>query len=436
MVWQLAALVVLLACSGFFSGSETALFNLTLRDRRRFASGGRLERLALRLLERPDRLLVTLLLGNMAVNVLFFAISSVTAYDISRQASGWVTTLAGIAPLVAIILFGEVVPKSIALAHAARVAPLIAPGVWLVDRALAPVRGFLQTAVVGPFVRLLSPEQPAEADIRPEELKLLLETSARQGHIEVEVGGLLEEVIELASIKVRDVMVPRADVVGFDIDRPRDDLVRLIEQTRRRRIPVYREGLDHLLGVVRSHDVLVRENVPLERLLHPPLYVPEVATCDHLLQTFKERGEELAFAVDEYGGVAGLVTLRDVVEEIVGDIAAGEDELPELVKPIGPGTYLVAGHLSVREWAEAFRLPVPRQQVRTVAGLMAWQLGRWPRAGDSIRIRNLRLTVHATRGRRVTLIRLELLNGHPETAHADPDRPGPPPGPDEQETSP
>jgi putative hemolysin len=418
MMYQWLPLALLLAGSAFFSSSETAFFNLSAHQRQQLQAGrAGPGALAARLLQHPERLLLTLLLGNLAVNVLYFAVSSVVVIDLSRRLPGWGTALAGLTPLLAILFFGEVLPKTVALSRPTWIATTFAPPIWVIDRLLAPIGHVLNAAFVRPACRLLSPAPAsAGATVSHEELREAVETSARRGLIEREVGRLLREVVALHTIPVREVMVPRVDLDAFDLGQTREQFLELVRRTGLKRVPAYRGDLDHIVGVIEVRRVLVEPDRPLETLVETIHIVPDVIHIEHLLAEFRRAGRQTALVVDEYGGTAGLVTLEDVVEEIVGDIYDPAD-LPETpIRSIADDEYLVSGDLSIREWTEVLRaadfnpavlrLQPLGQTMHTIGGLLAALLGRAPRVGDVVRLRNLSLTVEEVQRRRVTWVRI------------------------------
>jgi len=408
MLWELLILVLLLGCSAFVSGAETALFNLSASQRHQFASAGnRLQRAAAQLIQKPDRLILTLLLGNMTVNVAFFALSSLMVIRTAKRLAGWQSMILGLAPLLAIILFGEVLPKALALRIPGSYATAVALPLRALHAFLTPALKVLQVALIGPLVRLLAPlRRQTDALVTHEELQALLESSAHQGILDLPTSTLLQEVVELASIKVHEIMVPRTDIRAYDINAPRAQLLKLIRRERLGLIPVYDKDLDHIMGVVSSRAVLLNPNRPVQSLIRPVVYVPEIITLDALLAALRRRGRKLAITVDEYGGTAGLITIEDVVEEIVGELHHADEDQPEPVKQIGPETYLLAGNLPIRSWAESFRIPLGTRRVATLAGFITAALGRLPTEGDVVQLANLTLTVKQVRGHRVTQIEL------------------------------
>ena len=412
MIPEILLLIVLLFGSAFFSGGETALFTLTPHQRAQFAkSKARPRRWAAALMQHPDRLLMTLLLGNMDINVLFFATGTLLAVRVAEDVGGWAAAGAGFAPLVAIILFGEVLPKVAALSRPDVIAALVAGPIRLLTIVFTPLRAALEQAFIRPAVRLLAPQAQRADDgpVTPEQLQLLFEHSARHGAIDLNTRALLHEVVELRDIKVREVMVPRVDVVAFDLSGTRDELIAMLRRSHLKRVPVYEGDLDHIVGFVRGRDVLLQPARPITDLVRPIRFVPELATLESLLAQLRGGGLQLAIAVDEYGGVAGLVTLEDAVEEIIGEVYDPDDTHEEPYRRVSDDEYLVRGDFSIRDWAELFGQQMRDHRADTLGGLMASELGRMPAQGDRVRVRNLELTVHAMRRRRIGWIHLRRL---------------------------
>ncbi len=407
---HLVALGVLLVTIAFFSGAETALFTLGRHQINAFRTGGNpFLRPAARLMDQPQQTLVAILLGNMAVNVLFFASASVLVIEASRHLARWQSTVAGFLPALMIIFFGGVLPKVVAASYPVFVASVVATPLWAFERIARPVCAVLQRFVVTPGVRLLTPPEKAARPISHEELQELLQQSAAQGVLAPGESILLREVVELGTIKVREIAVPRVDLVTFDIGEGREAFLDLVRRRGLNRIPAWRDDPDNIVGMLSARDVLLKPDDPLEDLLHPVWFVPETKTIDSLLRDFQGSGRESAIAVDEFGGVTGLITLEDVIAEVVGDVFRPEEAPEELVRRIGDDVYLLSGRLSIREWAETFGQRFRDAAVDTIGGLITARLGRMARPGDTLRLRNLRFVVTKTHRHRVVEVRLERL---------------------------
>ncbi len=416
-VWQWVMLLVLLVCSGFLSGSETALFSLTQHDLHVFRrSPSRTQRLAAELMGGPRRLLATVLIGNNTVNVLIFATSYVLIRKVDALYGPAAASLGGILSLLIVVIFGEVIPKVIASAGAVRVAPIVAPILHGFQWAVSPLRLVLEAVLVEPVLRLIGRPPTAGLSVTAEELKTLLDISSQEGSIDPGESTWLQQVVDLAEARVHEVMVPRVDVAAFDLARPPAELIELFRETHLLKIPAYESDLDHVVGVLYARDVVTQAEVPLREHLRRVRFVPEQMRLEQLLRHFRETRTQLAIVVDEYGGTAGLVTIEDVLEHIVGEIR--DEDLPPARPDVealeDPARFSVAGRLSVRALAQAMGPDVLDDRVDTLAGLFYARSGRVPRVGDRVRIGNLVLTVESMVGRRIDRVQVRLDDGTTE----------------------
>ncbi|MFP4053284.1 MAG: hemolysin family protein [Phycisphaerae bacterium] len=410
-LWSLIALAVLLVFSGFFSGTETSLFNLTRAQLHRLTqSRNRLSRLPARLLSRPDRLLNTLLLGNMIVNVAYAGNSALLVMDLHGRGANAVEVMGfTLVTLLGLILFGEVIPKMLAYRIGEPWAVTCSAPVALIGRVLTPALWVMETLLVQPLTKLIAPRAEG-ADISSEELATLLDVSAKRGLVDRDAGSMLQSIVELTHLKVGDIMVPRVDMVAYDVNDDPAGLAKLFRTTGLRKIPVYDGDLDHVVGTVHAKRQLLQPTAPLARLVSDVIYVPEAADLEKLLLQFRVRRRQSAIVVDEYGGTAGLVTLEDALEEIVGDIPDTEgDQARSPVRRISETEYLLDGMVPIHEWVDAFHMDLSVERHRTVGGFIASLLGRMPRVGDEADYRNLHFTVVSMRGRRVGTLRVQLV---------------------------
>ncbi len=411
--WKLVLLAGLLVASAFFSGTETSLFSLSRLQLYRLRHGRRSGKIASKLMSRPRRVLNTLLLGNMLVNVAYTGIAAVMILDLRRAGlAGWAVAAASLGSLIVLILFGEVTPKMLAIAVGTRWVPPAAAALAVVERATAPVLYVLEKAIVGPLGRLVAPARPSAVDITAEELAALLDLSAKRGIIDRDVNALLQEIVALTDLNVADIMVPRVDMLAYDVDGPRQGLAKVFTETHLRKIPVYETDIDHVLGVIHAKRLLMDPQTPVRELVAEVPFVPEAGNVERLLLQFRVTGTQMAIVVDEYGGTAGLVTLEDVVEEIVGDIPDPHEAVAgPAVQRVGENEYLLNGNLAIHEWVDAFKIDLSGGRISTIGGFVTSLLGRIPRESDTVSYRNLRFTVEAMRRRRIEKLRLQLVEG-------------------------
>jgi CBS domain containing-hemolysin-like protein len=297
-----------------------------------------------------------------------------------------------------------------------RLVPFSATVVQVSGYVLGPLGRGLDLVMVEPLTRLIFGRPghriSRESKLSTSELKTLLEMSRRRGLIDRTEDVYLREVIDLSRIRVRDIMVPRVEVTMFDVNRSPEELRELMRQTRLTKIPIYDEAVDEIVGLVYAKVLFFEPDKPLRELVTPVRFVPELITGEQLLQNFRQTRSQIAIAVDEFGGMAGLVTLEDVAEEIVGEIHDPEDRQvePEIVQ-VSDTEYEISGRLSVHYWVEMFGISELTERVTTVAGLVTARLGRPANVDESVTIGNVRLTVTAADGPRIERLRLSLLDG-------------------------
>ncbi len=425
----LIALPLLLVASATFSGSETALFSLTPHEQARLRrSDSAAAAAVIGLLRETAPLLITLLISNMVINVLYFTLSTVLLERWRESGTISAGTTAGLAvvALLGVILFGEVLPKQVASQRANSWSLWIALPLLGLHRALSPIRVVTMAVAITPLSRLIAPPT-APDELSAEDLGAMLRLSERSGVIDQTEQDLLAHVLELGRLKVRDLMVPRVEIRAHDIDAQPAELTALARETRLRYLPIYKDRLDNVVGVVLSRDVLLDPPATVKQvraMVRPVRFVPEIAPADVLLARLRDSAIVFAIAVDEYGGTAGLITLEDVVEHVVGEIpGAYEAGETDAVEQIADGVYRVDAGLPVHEWAQWFGhnplLAGAASGASTVGGMMFRLLGRVPEVGDSARVSNIRLTVDAMDGRRMDKLTITLLR-HERAGVGDP----------------
>jgi putative hemolysin len=421
---QLAAstglILVLLAMSAAFSASEAVLFSLSrVQLERAAASASVLRRRAAQLMARPKSTLLTILIANTAVNVALFAEAYVLFSRLGYRLGAWAVPLAGVASVLLVVVVGEVVPKVLGVSVADRLAPLSAVVVHTVGFVARPLGRIIDLVLAEPFVRIvLGPERSrSAADLSADELKTLLAMSRQGGTLRPLEDTFLRPIVDLSSMRVVDVMVPRVAMKAYDVRASSEGLRALMRESRHKKIPVYDGSLDNMVGLVYAKVLFLNPGKTLRELVVPVRFVPALITCEQLLIHFRSTRSQVAIVVDEYGGVAGLVTLEDVIEQIVGELHDPEEQPAEPeIQALPEGGYEISGQLSVQYWIEAFGLPQRVERVATVGGLVMAQLGRPAVVGDRVQFGNVELQVVRVRSRRIERLHLRLrpAAGEPE----------------------
>ncbi|MBN2130739.1 MAG: HlyC/CorC family transporter [Sedimentisphaerales bacterium] len=404
---SVVVLLLLLGCSAFFSGAETAFFSLTHRQIKQLGvSSSRLEKLAAGLLRRPGHLLNCLLLGNMTVNVLFYAISSVLVVRVGQGHGLGAATAMAFCTFIVLVLFGEIVPKSLIYLNARPLAIATAAPVYLAVRVFGPIALFFRFLFLEPVLRIFFGRIRLPKTMTLSEFGVLVDLSRRRGLLTADENRLLVEVVELGLLKVRHVMRPRVDMAVCSVADSPDDARKLMLAHRLTKVPVYVRNVDNVVGLVYLRQLLLKPGVPLDRLVQPVHFVPEQKTVESLLEFFRKTKTDTAVVVDEYGGIAGAVQLEDIAEELFGrmEMAAGI----EPIKQLGPFQYRLAGDLAIHDWADVFGIDLEETRLSTIGGLVTTLLDKIPRKGDVAYMGNLKFTVDRVRKHRIETVILSL----------------------------
>ena len=402
-VWPSVLMLLLLAGSAFFSGVETAFFNLSRRQINMLGkSRHRLQNLTARLLDRPRELLSCLLFGNMTVNVLFFATASVLAVKI-REQSG-VTSAAAVTGLCfcGLVLLGEILPKSLAYANSRSISISASLPVFLCIKILAPLQLVLRLLILEPALVLLAgPSRPAKA-ISTAEFIMLIEQLRKRRAITADENKLLTEIIELGFLKVRDCLQPRVDMVACAVADSSSSIREVMQQNHLTKLPVYVGTKDNIIGQLHLRSLLLHPETPVDKLVQPVHFVPEQKTIESLLEFFRKTPTDTAIVVDEYGGIAGSICLEDIAEELLGPIEITKEAEP--IEKTGPFEYRLAGYVAIHDWAKSFSIDPTENRISTVGGLVTALLGKIPKTGDVAYLKNLKFTVESVRKHRIETV--------------------------------
>ncbi len=417
---ELVVIAILIGFNAVFVAAEIAL--VTIRRSRveqlveeGHGSARRLERL----LTRPGRFLAVTQLGITFIGFLASAFAAVSLKVALQDALAGFAPLAPYADVLSLvvitavlalvtIVFGELVPKALALANAERFALAIAGPFELLEKLLGPLVRLLE-AITNAIARPLGGEQTDRYRISMEELKILVERGGQQGVLEAEEEQMISAVIELGEGRIHEVMVPRIDVTAIPVDASMAEAVDTILREGHSRIPVYEESIDNIVGILYAKDLLpyLKDNAAppeLRRLLRTPLFVPESMSVDDLLHELQRRKVHIAIVLDEYGGTAGIVTIEDLLEEIVGEIQDEYDVEEPMVVRLSDDEIRFDGRANIDDFVEALGVDLAdedREEYDTVGGLVYHRIGGVPRVGDSLDVDSVTLTVESTDGRRV-----------------------------------
>lgn len=373
---------------------------------RRLAGQGPAGAIVARLRAAPRPLLVTLLLGNLVVNVLYFAVVTLLVADLGRSQGAGRAGAFGTAAFLALLLCGEILPKLVAVRVPELVSRLAAVPVALALAASRPLRAPLEAVVQWLTVRLAGTERPSA--LTADELASLASLAQRTGTLAAREGQMLREVFEASDVRVREIMRPRVDLPAVPMTAGWAEVLAAVRETGETLVPLYRDTPDVIVGVVAARQALFAPDQLPRAVMARPFFVPEGMTLDQLLRECRARAVDVAIVVDEYGATEGMVTVEDAVGEIVGELP---DEFgPEVPKPevLGPGRVLLPGALPVRDWRGLLGPRGSAAPVATLGGYVTWLANRIPQVGDVFVHGGLTFTVKAMRRHRVGAVLVEL----------------------------
>ena len=410
-VGSLCVLFVLLSLSAYFSASETAFSSMNRILIKNLAAGGnkRAEK-ALHLAEQYDKLISTILIGNNIVNIVASSLATVTAARLSD--SSWAVTLSTFILTVIILIFCEISPKSLAKDSAESFAMFSAPFMQLLLILLTPVN-YCFMAWKRLLTKLIKPKT-VQSEIE-EELLTFVEEAEHEGNLDEEESDLIRNAIEFNETVAEDIYTPRVDIVAVSVEDSHEKIRQAFYKSGYSRLPVYRNSIDNIIGVLNQKDFTNPGNAarPIEEIMSKPLLIFPSIKISKLLSMLQKKKCHLAVLVDEYGGTMGIVTLEDVVEELVGEIWDEHDQVIEEFTDLGSGRYRVVCSASLEDMFEFIGAKPLSQEPEAVnvGGWVVECLGKIPREGDCFQADGLAVTVIKCDGRRVEEIMIQLTQG-------------------------
>jgi putative hemolysin len=406
----LATLLLLLAtlvvCSALFSGLETALFSLRPHQLRRLeANHAALAPFLATFRENPRRVLALILLGSTFVNVILVVLFLAILWEgpHSAQLPQW---LIAILIFAIIVLVCDLIPKLFALAVPYRLSTLGVFALRAIMPLLATVGSALET-ISAAIVELVTPRHlRTRSHLSDEELETLIEIGAEQGTLREAEGEMIQEVFKLGDKTAKDVLTPRVDTFALPDDLTNEEAIAQLKARRHRRVPVYADSPDNILGIIEVKSFLLHHDEHYTEALLPPSFVPETMRALDLLRSFLTHPQGLAIVVDEFGGTEGIVTLSDIIEDIISDAAPlGDADL--YIEPLDDGRYLVNGKARLDDLSERLGFELEAEGIDTIGGYVFNQLGYLPQPGAEVETPRLRITVRRVARRRLEELLLE-----------------------------
>lgn len=408
---QVAYLVVLGVCvllSGFFSGSETALISVPRERVHQLRDGDRRARLVESLLAEPDRMLSTLLVANNFVNILGASVATVLFVDLLGEDWGpWVAT----GSVTAVILvFGEIAPKTLATRHPERFALLVAPIIFGLSRLIAPVSRFFLAVARGLLRLFRAGAGESRTAVTEDDIRAMASLGERTGDIATTEREIIHSLFGLADRTAREVMTPRTEIHTLQSPVTIDQVRAAVAETGHSRFPIIKDDLDHLVGVLYVKDLIGLSANPsaseIHRVIRQPVYVPETKSVLDLMGQMRDHRLTFTVVTDEHGGIEGVVTMKDLVSELIGELQDEYDEDEPGVVAVGPGEWFIDGRTPVTDTSEAIGVELPEGEYTTVAGLILDRMGSIPSVGDRVEVSGLTLEIVIMDRHRVDRVRV------------------------------
>ncbi len=424
-LFEVVGILILILLIGFFSASEVAVVS-TRKSRMQELKddGNRKAAIVLDFQENPEQFLATVHVGVIfslilasglgGIIAILSLVPTLQASELSwvRDASGWLSLgimAAAIGSMV--VVFGELVPKSLALRFAESVALRTASPILFFSVLFKfPVK--ILTFASNSFLALFKDKTSfTESRITEEEFKLMLEEGTKTGVIDKTEHELIESIFEFTDTTAKEVMIPRPDIVALSIDTPRETIVKIVLEEGYSRMPVYKGTVDNILGIVYTKDLLgmleYRDVIILEDIIRPAFFVPETQKISRLMRELQSQKLHMAVVIDEFGGTEGLVTIEDILEEIVGEIHDEYDEELRDVESNADGSFVINARMTIKDFNERFGARIPDdEQYETIGGFLHMTSGRIPELNEEIPYERLAFTIIKKSQRRIRLVRL------------------------------
>ncbi|MDE7301555.1 MAG: hemolysin family protein [Clostridia bacterium] len=421
---QIIYLIVIIVCillSGFFSSTETAFTAINkIRLRAKADDGDKGAKRVLKLADRYNSLLTTILIGNNIVNILASALA--TLLFASFIADEAVSTAVSTAVLtVVVLIFGEITPKTLAKEFPEGFARFSSIPIMVLSYILIPF-----TFLFGLWKKLLLKIFKHKEDnaITDDELKIMVEEAEQEGGINAQESDLIKSAIEFNDLEAKDILVPRVDLVAIDAETALDEVDKIFMETRYSRLPVYKGSIDNIVGILHEKDFIKQrtdKSFSLEKAARPAIFVVETTKISAVLQQLQKSKSHMAVVSGEFGDTVGIITMEDILEELVGEIWDEHDEVLKDITKVSDNEYKVLGSTSVNDLSEYFDLGEIENDSTTVGGWVIDMLGKVPDMGDEATYGNLQITVAKTEFRRITELKIVVLTPEEEAEKAKKD---------------
>lgn len=410
-------LIVLIALSAYFSASETAFaaYNKIRIKSEAEEKSGRKARKILALSENYEKLISTILIGNNIVNIVATAIATLLfTHLIENEAIA--TAVSTCVMTLSLLIFGEITPKTVAKRTADNFTKNVVGSLSVIVKLFTPIT-FLFNLWQKLVLRIIKAD--GEVNVTEEEIITVVEEAASDGEIDEQESELIKNVIKFSDLDVNDILTPRVDVAAVDITWDRERIASVFAETEFSRLPIYKENIDSVVGILYQKDFYNHSTQPVEELIKPVKFIFSSMKISRLLKLFQDSKCHMMIVTDEYGGTEGIVTLEDVIESLVGEIYDEHDEVVEEIVKISDNKYRVLGSTSMDKFLETFELELEDEDddsdITTVSGFAAHNLEKIPDEGESFEHENLKITITKTDNNRVVETEIEVFEKEPET---------------------
>ena len=411
----IVCLVLLVVLSGFFSGSEIVYAKVNKLRLKKTAKKDKKARLAYKLNENYPALIGTILVGNNLVNIAASSLATVLFTYLYPESGA---LLATIIMTATILVFGEILPKTILSKYAFSSSKKMARPLYILEIIFFPIVWSVNK-VIGLASKLWTPKEKAPT-ATDEELEVMADEIEEEGYIDEETHDLLRNAIDFVDVMAFEVMKPRVDIYAIDIEDDINELIKEKEFFTYSRIPIYEETIDNIIGVVNTNEVLklalAKKKIDLKEIMYQPIFVHKTKTLSSVLQDFKKQHIHIAVVIDEFGGTLGIVTLEDILEELVGDIWDETDTVEEEATVAQDGSTIIDGDMNIYDMFELFEMETEEfeSEYDTVAGWCTEMLEKFPEVGDSFTYESLKLTIIQVDGVRVEKVKVERIETQDE----------------------
>lgn len=413
VILQLLLLLILVFLSSFFSASETSLMSLNkIKLRHMLESDIKNSKKVDELLNNPDKMLGSILLGNNAVNNGATAVATALALTLFPHSPVGVVYVTAIMTFV-ILVFGEITPKNLAVQYTEKIALFVAPVILFLSKIFSPII-FLLTIITNSLIKLFGGEINSKKPfITPEELKTIVDVSSKEGILENEEKEMIYNIFDFADLRIKDLMVQRTDMVAVPSDAHYDEVVELFKNLSR--LPVYEDTIDNIIGILYSKDLFyanieqpdLKDDFNVTLYMRKPLVTFEFIKINDFFKQMQGHRSHLAIVLDEYGGVAGLVTMEDIIESIFGEINDEFDEIDELeVQIIKEDEFIINGNMRLDELNDLIGTKFESDDFESVGGYLIGVLGRLPKDNEIINCESIRFVIENVEKNRINKIRV------------------------------